>query len=90
VRWWIVYRDWKNLELALRVYGHTKRYPPQDCDDTRLEVPFGRGNNFAIKKRLEEISPSGTTPIARSLEACGGDFPKEPGEEYYYFNYRWN
>ncbi len=68
----------ENLELALRVYGHTKRYPPQDCDDTRLEVPFGKGNNFAIKKRLEEISPSGTTPIARSLEACGGDFPKSP------------
>jgi Ca-activated chloride channel family protein len=65
-----------NLELALRVYGHTKKYPPQDCDDTRLEVPFGKNNSFAIKKRLEEISPSGTTPIARSLEACGGDFPK--------------
>ncbi|MBK9638483.1 MAG: hypothetical protein IPO63_11975 [Bacteroidetes bacterium] len=25
---------------------------------------------------MEEISPSGTTPIARSLEECGGDFPK--------------
>jgi Ca-activated chloride channel family protein len=67
-----------NLELALRVYGHTKRYPPQDCDDTRLEVPFARENVFAIKKRLSEINPSGTTPIARSLEACGGDFPKSP------------
>lgn len=65
-----------NLELALRVYGHTKRYPPQDCDDTRLEVPFGSKNGFSIKKRLNEISPSGTTPIARSLEACGSDFPK--------------
>jgi len=68
--------DMNNLELAMRVYGHTKRYPPQDCDDTRLEVPFGKNNAFAIKKRLEEISPSGTTPIARSLEECGGDFPK--------------
>lgn len=65
-----------NLELALRVYGHTKRYPPQDCDDTRLEVPFGMKNAGAIKKRLDAISPSGTTPIARSLEACGTDFPK--------------
>ena len=68
--------DMTNLELALRVYGHTKKYPPQDCDDTRLEVPFGKNNSFAIKKRLEEINPSGTTPIARSLEECGGDFPK--------------
>lgn len=65
-----------NLELALRVYGHTKRYPPQDCNDTRLEVPFGNRNGFSIKKRLDEISPSGTTPIARALEECGGDFPK--------------
>jgi len=65
-----------NLELALRVYGHTKRYPPQDCDDTRLEVPFGKNNGTSIKKRLEEISPSGTTPIARALEECGNDFPK--------------
>lgn len=68
----------QNLELAMRVYGHTKKYPPQDCDDTRLEVPFGKDNGFSIKKRLEEISPSGTTPIARSLEECGGDFPKSP------------
>ena len=66
-----------NLELALRVYGHTKRYPPQDCDDTKLEVPFGKNNGGSIKKRLNEINPSGTTPIARSLEECGNDFPKD-------------
>lgn len=63
-----------NLELALRVYGHTKRYPPQDCDDTRLEVPFGKNNTEKIKKKLEEIKPSGTTPIARSLEESAKDF----------------
>ncbi len=68
-----------DLELALRVYGHTKKYPPQDCDDTRLEVPFGVKNGFQIKKRLKAISPSGTTPIARSLDECQHDFPNEPG-----------
>ena len=67
-----------NLELALRVYGHQKHYPPQDCDDTKLEVPFGKKNGGSIKKRLSEISPNGTTPIARSLEESGGDFPKDP------------
>jgi Ca-activated chloride channel family protein len=67
------------LELALRVYGHTKRYPPQDCDDTRLEVPFGKQNGGRIKSKLNEIKPSGTTPIARALEECGNDFPKEKG-----------
>ncbi|HQV00029.1 MAG TPA: VWA domain-containing protein, partial [Bacteroidia bacterium] len=63
-----------NLELALRVFGHTKRYPPQDCDDTRLEVPFAKNNFDKIKNKLNEIKPSGTTPIARSLEASAGDF----------------
>jgi len=67
----------ENLELALRVYGHTKHFPPQDCDDTRLEVPFGMKNGNNIKQRLNEINPSGTTPIALSIEKCSGDFPKD-------------
>ncbi|MCE2846685.1 MAG: VWA domain-containing protein [Sphingobacteriales bacterium] len=69
----------ENLELALRVYGHTKRYPPQDCDDTRLEVPFGKQNGPRIKSKLNDIKPSGTTPIARALEECGNDFPAAKG-----------
>lgn len=66
-----------NLELALRVYGHqsmvTATY--QDCEDTRLEVPFAAGNHLAIKNRILSIKAKGTTPIARSLEASAGDFP---------------
>lgn len=64
-----------NLELALRVYGHQKRYPPQDCDDTRLEVPFAPDNAGRIRHRLRTITPRGTTPIAMSLEAARHDFP---------------
>ncbi len=67
--------DVENLEMALRVYGHQKNYPPQDCDDTRLEVPFGPGNNKKIKHVLKSIVPRGTTPIAFSLEKSAGDFP---------------
>ena len=65
-----------NLELALRVYGHQKPYPPQDCDDTKLEVPFGKGNISRIQEVLKNLAPKGTTPIARSLEMCGNDFPQ--------------
>lgn len=68
-----------HLQLALRVYGHTKKYPPQDCDDTRLEIPFGIKNGKQIIRRLNEIAPSGTTPIARSLEECARDFPQTTG-----------
>ncbi len=65
-----------NVETALRVYGHTKKFPPQDCDDTRLEVPFAKANGYRLKEKLGQIKPSGTTPIARSLEECGKDFPE--------------
>lgn len=64
----------ENLELALRVYGHQKPVPPQDCNDTRLEVPFGNDNYAKIKRKLNSIVPKGTTPIARSLERAAYDF----------------
>jgi Ca-activated chloride channel homolog len=63
-----------NVQFALRVYGHQKGFPPQDCDDTRLEVPFAPSNADRIKRKLNTIVPKGTTPIARSLEACAEDF----------------
>ena len=67
-----------NLEIGLRVYGHQKSYPPQDCNDTRLEVDFGRSNDVAdrIKAKLRMIRARGTTPIAISLEKGAYDFPK--------------
>lgn len=64
----------ENLQLALRVYGHTKPSPPQDCDDTYLEVPFGNNTYLRIKRVLQSIIPKGTTPIARSLEYAAEDF----------------
>ncbi len=64
-----------NTQLALRVYGHQKRFPPQDCDDSRLEIPFADNNVYRIKQRLRSITPRGTTPIAMSLERAQHDFP---------------
>ena len=67
----------ENLEIALRVYGHqspiTTTY--QDCNDTKLEVPFGKDNYETVKNRIKTLAAKGTTPIARSLEAAAGDFP---------------
>lgn len=67
-----------NIELALRIYGHLKHFPPQDCDDSRLEIPFSKGNISRMQQVLKNVVPNGTTPIARSLELCGNDFPQEP------------
>jgi Ca-activated chloride channel homolog len=65
-----------NVEMALRVYGHQSPVPPQDCSDTKLEVPFGPSNASMIRQKLKFINPKGTTPIAHSLELAPGDFPQ--------------
>lgn len=66
-----------NLEIALRVYGHQSPITPtfQDCDDTKLEIPFGGDNVAKITSFIDRVEPKGTTPIARSLEAAAEDFP---------------
>ncbi len=63
-----------NVQLALRVYGHQSPVPPQDCNDTRLEVPFAKGNAPQIRQELRYINPKGTTPIANSLMKAARDF----------------
>ena len=72
-------KDVPNLEIALRVYGHqspiTATY--QDCNDTKLEVPFLPNNFDKVKYRIKSIQAKGTTPIARSLEAAAEDFPDQ-------------
>jgi len=65
-----------NIELALRVYGNRSPITAsnQDCEDTHLEVPFGPDNVPQIKTVLKSTYPTGTTPIAKSLEATINDF----------------
>ena len=72
-------KDIENLELGLRVYGHKSSYPPQDCNDTHLEVNFLKSKDAAdaIKKELSVVKSRGTTPIARSLEEGAKDFPDD-------------
>lgn len=65
----------ENIEVALRVYGHQRNFPPQNCNDTRLEVPFSENNIEQIKHRLKQLGPKGTSPIANSLSKAADDFP---------------
>lgn len=68
-----------NLEIGVRIYGHqspvTATY--QDCNDTKLEVPFGPSNHDLAKSIIKGVKAMGTTPIALSLEAAAGDFPSK-------------
>ena len=66
-----------DLELALRVYGHQYHRKYQRCDDSKLEVPFGKDNHTELIQKLNQVNPQGTTPLAYSLEQAGGDFPKD-------------
>ncbi|MBI9069608.1 MAG: VWA domain-containing protein [Salinivirgaceae bacterium] len=68
-------KDLEHIEMALRVYGHQKPVPPQDCSDTKLEVEFSKNNAKKIISELQSIRPKGTTPIAHSLELSANDFP---------------
>ncbi len=67
------------VELGLRVYGHQYSKDLKNCQDSRLEVPFGVKNAGQIKTLLTKITPQGWTPIAYSLRQSVGDFPVMAG-----------
>jgi Ca-activated chloride channel family protein len=69
-------RSDKNLELALRIYGHQYDRRLKRCDDTRLEAPFSINNHDRIISVLKNLGPKGTTPIAYALEQAAADFPE--------------
>lgn len=64
----------KNIQFALRMYGHTVKYPPGDCKDSKLVVPFAPGNLELIKQKVAEARPTGITPIEHSLTEAANDF----------------
>lgn len=72
-------RTGEPVEFCLRVFGHQSPREQHNCEDTRLEVPFGRNNASAVRESLGRIDPKGYTPIAYSLFQAAGDFP--PGKE---------
>ncbi len=61
--------------FALRVYGSRVKYPPGDCEDSHLEIPFQAGNEKKIKEFIRNLEPVGITPIGHSLTRSAGDFP---------------
>jgi Ca-activated chloride channel family protein len=64
----------KTYQFALRMYGHTVKYPPGDCKDSKLIIPFGPNNTLQIKQKVSEAQPTGITPIEHSLTEAANDF----------------
>ncbi|MGV3505359.1 MAG: vWA domain-containing protein [Adhaeribacter sp.] len=69
--------QYKNLDLALRVYGHQYVTGPNSCQDSKLEVPFAENNEKQIISRIAQITPKGNTPITYSLTQAAKDFPAD-------------
>jgi Ca-activated chloride channel homolog len=65
----------KNYVFALRMYGSTVKYPPGDCNDSKLIVPFAKNNIALIKAKVAAAKPTGITPIEHSLTQSANDFP---------------
>lgn len=70
-------KNTKDLQFALRVYGHQYDKKFNNCEDTQLEVPFKAGNTEAIKTKLQKIEAKGTTLISYSLLQAAKDFPED-------------
>lgn len=66
------------VEFAIRVLGHQFPRTAENCEDSKLEIPFTTGTNIEeIKTKLNLITPQGHTPIAYSLLQASKDFTEK-------------
>ncbi len=70
--------DFEGYELAFRAYGHRNK---GDCRDSELIVPFGdpAGAVQQLQGFMEEVNPTGKTPIHYSLVQALNDFGERSG-----------
>ncbi len=68
----------KNVQIGVRVLGHQFPRANNNCEDTKLELPFSNKNNIQeIRLKLNSIAPQGHTPIAYALSQAASDFIKK-------------
>ena len=63
-----VYAVNREVEFALRVYGHQYPTSANNCFDSKLEVMFSRDNYTQMQLRLAALHPLGISPIAYSIQ----------------------
>src|SRR5687768_3604752 len=66
------------IELALLVYRHRFTREADNCNDSKLDVPFSIKHHSAIIAKIADIKPRRVTPITNSLLQSGNDFPAGP------------
>ncbi len=62
------------VKVGLRVYGIAPR-ARRDCSDSTLLVSLGRADRRVMGRTIENLRPTGFSPIALSLEQAGSDLP---------------
>ncbi len=73
-----VQRVHPNVEFGLRLLGHQSPRAQRNCQDTRLELPFGQHPPSAILALAQRYQPQGWTPIAYALQQAMKDFQEAP------------
>lgn len=71
-------QDFGDRDVALRMYGHRRK---DDCTDSELVVPFSSpaAVGDAMIAAMEDVRPTGRTPIDLSLRAALKDFGDRTG-----------
>lgn len=60
-----------DTRMGLMVYGHRDK---SSCEDVELLVPVGQADKASVNAALEQIRPTGKTPIAYALEQTASAF----------------
>jgi len=68
----------KDVNFALRVYGHRSK---SDCKDTELLVPFGKLDTETVKQKVNALKPKGMTLIDFSLREALKDMQPQNGSK---------
>ncbi len=68
----------KDVNFALRVYGHRSK---SDCKDSELLVPFGKLDTEAVKQKVNALKPKGMTLIDFSLREALKDIQPQNGSK---------
>lgn len=74
----------KGVNVGLRVYGiggdNTEAGKPESCKSSKLVVPLKGVDKTSIQGEIDNLQPTGWTPIALSLSRADKDF-KESGKD---------
>ncbi len=78
-----LYKVNKDVEFALRVYGHQSPSQDNNCYDTKLEVMFSKDNLTQMTLRLAALRAVGVSPIAFSLKEAAENDLTDPDRNTY-------